>query len=192
MSAAPQLDLPFGEPPAAEPGAVVVFIRHRRARRYRIRVDRDGAVRVTIPRGGTRRDAEAFLRRSGSWVARQRARIQAHALPPDEQARLRAVAVETLPPRLRELAAAFGLEVRRVSIRNPKARWGSCGHEGHISLNWRLVRMPPWVRDYVLVHELMHLREMNHSPRFWAHVAEACPEWREARRWLRDHGHELS
>ncbi|MGE0394594.1 MAG: M48 family metallopeptidase [Vicinamibacterales bacterium] len=189
MNASPQLGLPFDEAgPAAPAPAVLRFVRHRKARRYLIRVDRDGTVRVTIPRGGSRREAEAFARRNQAWIARQRARAAGRALPADEERRLRQLALDTLPQRLLALAGLHGLAVSRVSIRNPKARWGSCGHGGHICLNWRLVLMPEWVRDYVLIHELMHLKQMNHSPAYWALVAAACPGYREARAWLRDHG----
>lgn len=189
-----QPTLPFEAPseaPPVAPGAFR-FVRHRRARRYLIRVDRDGRVRVTIPRGGSRREAEAFARRSEAWITKQRAlRAAEPVLPRDEQRRLRQVAHETLPERLLALAAAHELVVSRVSIRNPKARWGSCSRDGHICLNWRLVRMPEWVRDYVLIHELMHLKQMNHSPAYWALVAAACPGYQDARRWLRVHGRDL-
>jgi predicted metal-dependent hydrolase len=147
----------------------IYFVRHRRARRYLLRVDHDGRVRVTIPRGGSKREADAFVRRHTDWVARQRAR-------------------EELPARLLEIAAAHGLTVTGVSIRNQRTRWGSCGRDGKITLNWRLVLMPPAVRDYVLIHELMHLRRLDHSPAYWKLVAAACPGYREARRWLRIHG----
>ena len=93
-----------------------------------------------------------------------------------------------LPARLYELANQHGCLVTAVSIRSQKTRWGSCGRNGHISLNWRLMLMPEWVRDYVLVHELMHLRRMDHSPKFWRHVEVACPDYRVARQWLRRHG----
>lgn len=92
-----------------------------------------------------------------------------------------------LPARLRELAARFELTVTQVSIRNQRARWGSCATGGRISLNWRLIQTPDAVRDYVLIHELMHLRQPNHSRRFWALVARACPDYEASRRWLRAH-----
>jgi len=78
--------------------------------------------------------------------------------------------------------------VTRVSIRNQQWRWGSCSPDGHICLNWRLATLPEWVRDYVLVHELMHLKRMDHSPKFWKLVAAACPEYEAARAWLRHEG----
>ncbi len=169
------------------------YVRHPRARRYLIRVKLDGRVRVTIPRRGSRREAEAFVAQQQTWIARQLDRVAAarerlpRDLPPDEQRVLRARARRELPPRLLELAAQVGLRVSRVSVRNQRHRWGSCSVSGHISLNWRLITMPPWVRDYVLYHELMHLRRMDHSPAFWALVAGVCPRYREARAWLRHH-----
>lgn len=104
---------------------------------------------------------------------------------------LRRLAHETLPRELDALAARHGITVTRVSIRNQSARWGSCSPDGAISLNWRLVQTPPFVREYVLLHELMHRRQMNHSPRFWRLVADVCPRYLEARKWLRVEGHAL-
>lgn len=100
---------------------------------------------------------------------------------------LRRLAAATLPGRVFELAGLHHLPVRRVSVRNQCSRWGSCSRRGTISLNWRLMQMPDRVRDYVIWHELMHLREMNHSDRFWREVAAVCPDFKEARRWLRTH-----
>jgi len=164
------------------------FIRHRRARRYVLRVESDGRLRVTIPRGGSRREAEAFVQRNIDWVVRERARAQAELRPPEDDNDLRHHARRELPARLLELAARHGLAVTRVSVRNQRSRWGSCGRDGHICLNWRLVLMPPSVRDYILIHELMHLRRMDHSPAYWRLVADAYPDYRAARDWLRRHG----
>ena len=93
-----------------------------------------------------------------------------------------------LPARTWELAAETGMDVKEVSVRNQRTRWGSCSSGGVISLNWRLVQSPLAVRDYIIYHELMHLREMNHSARFWARVEEVCPGWRDAERWLKQNG----
>jgi predicted metal-dependent hydrolase len=93
-----------------------------------------------------------------------------------------------LPARTWELAALAGLEVRQVTVRNQRSRWGSCSATGTISLNWRLVQTPEAVRDYIIHHELMHLKEMNHSGRFWARVEEVCPGWRDAETWLKRNG----
>jgi len=168
------------------------FVRHRRARLYLLRVEPDGRLRVTIPRGGSKREAEAFAARNAAWVTGQRGRLTRSAITVEERARLRARAEEELPPRLRQLAAEHGVTgLTRVSIRGQRTRWGSCGHNGHITLNWRLLLMPPSVRDYVLIHELMHLRRMDHSAAYWRMVASACPTFAESRAWLRLHGRSL-
>ena len=148
-----QLGLPFDgtiAPPSVVAIAPVYYVRHRRARRYVLRVDIDGRVRVTIPRGGSRREADAFAQKHAEWVARQRARLPRGGPAVEERRALRERAVRDLPPRLIELAGQHGLTVSRVSVRNQRSRWGSCGRDGHICLNWRLVLMPPWVSDYVL------------------------------------------
>jgi len=97
------------------------------------------------------------------------------------------MAWKELPGRVGELAAQHGLTVRRVAVRDQRSRWGSCSARGVVSLNWRLVQTPEFVRDYIIVHELMHLREMNHSSRFWKLVAEAFPQMEEAEKWLKAH-----
>jgi len=184
------------DPPGVFPS--LAFVRHPRARRYLIRVTDDGTVRVTIPRRGSRREAEAFAAREHAWIEKQLQRARERRTTNDgtrctnderqlgaSQRLLVARARRELPPRLLELAGQHGLTVSRISIRNQRWRWGSCSRSGHICLNWRLVTMPDSVRDYVLIHELMHLKRMDHSPKFWKLVAAACPEYQEARRWLR-------
>jgi len=176
-----------GAPPQSAPGALY-FVRNRRARRYILRVDLDGRVRVTIPRGGSKRDGSAFALAQRHWIERQQSRLGPPKVATADAVESRARATAELPVRLMALAAQHGLAVARVSIRNQRTRWGSCGPDGHISLNWRLVLMPDWVRDYVLIHELMHLRRLDHSPAYWRLVEAACPDYRLARRWLRQHG----
>jgi predicted metal-dependent hydrolase len=187
MAVANQPSLPF------EPE--FVFVRHPRARRYVIRVKDDGTVRVTVPRWGSRREAAAFAEQEWRWIEKEQHRVaeeQAsprHAsLAPEAERALRERATRELPERLLELARQNGLTVARISVRNQRWRWGSCSPGGHICLNWRLVQMPDEVRDYVMIHELMHLKRLDHSPRFWKLVAEACPEYQASRRWLRSFG----
>jgi predicted metal-dependent hydrolase len=98
---------------------------------------------------------------------------------------LRRAAREEITPRAHRAAAALGVEVARVTIRDPRTRWGSCSSNGSLSFSWRLVLAPEDVLDYVVWHEVCHLREMNHSPRYWALVARHCPGYEEPRRWLR-------
>jgi predicted metal-dependent hydrolase len=222
------------------PQYAIEFVRVPRARRYILRVRPDGTLRVTVPRGGSRREAEQFVRRNEKWVSRERGRIRderfsplpdrdwhdgrtilvgGEAVPMSVEPRasgwrvgygdrsvhvreladakaaverdLRELARSVLLPRLNDLAAQHGLRVGAVSIRNQRSRWGSCARNGNIALNFRLVQMPTQVRDYVLVHELMHLKQQNHSRRFWRLVEAACPEFRDAERWLKTAGREL-
>ncbi|HEY9172550.1 MAG TPA: SprT family zinc-dependent metalloprotease [Verrucomicrobiae bacterium] len=108
-------------------------------------------------------------------------------LRPVVEGHLRRLAERELPLRVAECAVLHQLTVRRLSVRNQRSRWGSCSRRGTISLNWRLIQTPPFVRDYIILHELMHLREMNHSARFWRLVEDVCPAYRQAERWLKQH-----
>lgn len=196
--------LPFGNPPRADaPRPVRVgdrvhlvrFVRVRRARRYVLRLNPDGVLRVAVPPFGTLGEAEAFVRSQARWIARQRLRaLAAAASQPraEEVAALKARAARELPARLFDLAAHHGFTISRVTVREQRTLWGSCSRRrASISLNWRLVRMPEDVRDYILLHELAHLRHPNHSTVFWRLVASICPTYRESRRWLRRHGERL-
>lgn len=245
-----QLDLPFlqaadpdggaprfaREPRPDRPADPVVFVRVRAAKRYILRVRPDGTLRVTVPRGGSRREAEEFVAQNRRWIERERHRVREQCAPMEwrhgselllrgERVRieiraeagamvaiygerrvavaesegpraaierdLRTLAHAELEPRLRVLAGQHGLDIASVSIRNQRSRWGSCARDGRVALNFRLVQMPPDVRDYVLLHELMHLRQQNHSRRFWRLVESVCPSFRDAERWLRTTGRTL-
>ena len=167
------------------------YVRMRQARRYVMRVRPDGALRVTIPRGGSQAEARRFADRHRDWAIRQRSKVLAAKRPPEEEKALREQAQRELTPRLLELAALHGLTVNRVTIRGQRSRWGSCSPKGHIALNFRLMLTPPDVREYILIHELMHLKQPDHSRKFWRHVEAACPGFREAEHWLRKNGSSL-
>ena len=96
-----------------------------------------------------------------------------------------------LSARAFEYAARLGVKPGRVTVRDTKSRWGSCAQNGSLSFSWRLILAPEFVRDYVVAHEVAHLKEMNHSPRFWAHVKILSPDMARARQWLRDYGRTL-
>lgn len=212
---------------------------HPRARRYILRLDRDGSVVLTLPRRGTAPEAARFLQSNLPWLEKrllahrrtprlplrwtegtrlllhgERHRLErdlfgavlgpltipldpaTHANPsadlrPPVEAALRTLASRELPARARELATHHGLPLRRTSIRNQRSRWGSCNSKGLVCLNWRLVQASPLARDYVILHELAHLRHLDHSRRFWAEVARLCPRHREGQAWLRSHAPEL-
>ncbi|HVL71609.1 MAG TPA: SprT family zinc-dependent metalloprotease [Beijerinckiaceae bacterium] len=87
--------------------------------------------------------------------------------------------------------AALGKPARRLTVRDTKSRWGSCSAKGCLSFSWRLILAPPFVLDYLAAHEVAHLKEMNHSHRFWRVVHGLCPRTEEAERWLKRHGTDL-
>jgi predicted metal-dependent hydrolase len=91
------------------------------------------------------------------------------------------------PKKIQQINSYIGVRYNTVTIRGQKTRWGSCSRNGNISLNWKLMMVPEPVLDYVIIHELTHLKEMNHSAGFWQQVAEHCPNWREYRKYLNDH-----
>jgi predicted metal-dependent hydrolase len=101
------------------------------------------------------------------------------------------LAEKELPSKVFEYAAAHQLTVNRVTVRGQKSRWGSCSRRGTISLNWRLIQTPEFVRDYIILHELMHLRQMNHSARYWQEVERVCPDYLLAEKWLKQHSASL-
>lgn len=108
-------------------------------------------------------------------------------LRPAIERHLRKLATSELTVRTLALARQHTVTVHRVTIRNQRSRWGSCSCRDTISLNWRLIQMPDAVRDYVILHELAHVREHNHSQRFWRLVEQLCPNYREAKAWITQH-----
>lgn len=118
------------------------------------------------------------------WVV-LRALQDVQRVPGLLEAWYRRQAGEILPRRMQPLARQLGVQYRRISIRAQRTRWGSCSATGAISLNWRLMLLSESLCDYVLVHELSHLREMNHSPRFWSLVGGVIPDFQSRRRQLR-------
>jgi len=101
---------------------------------------------------------------------------------PTDQERAR----ELITLRVGHWAGLIGVGYRRISIKAQRTRWGSCSRLGHLNFNWRLILAPQEVLDYVVIHELCHLIEMNHSKQFWKHVSQWCPEHKERRRWLKE------
>jgi predicted metal-dependent hydrolase len=134
------------------------------------------------------------LERDGSTIAFGADRVSCR-LDQDVQAVVhahwRAEASREFPARCLALGEIHGLRPASVCVRNQRSRWGACSGRGAITLNWRLLQMPPAVADYIMLHELAHLRQPNHSRKFWREVESLCPGWREAERWLKAHGREL-
>ncbi len=118
---------------------------------------------------------------------------------PDEEQAVRSAlkqalskrALNRVRQRLEFYAPHLGVQFGRVTVRDQRSRWGSCSSKRNLNFNWKLIMAPPEVLDYVVIHELCHLMEFNHSPRFWALVAEQMPEYTFWKKWLKVHGPEL-
>lgn len=117
--------------------------------------------------------------------------VRAAALREAALAWLREAALALFRSRAASIGPGIGVDAKRVSLSNARAQWGSCSADGRVRLSWRLIHVRPALIDYVVVHELAHLRHMNHSARFWRVVEAVCPEYRSARRELRDLSHAL-
>jgi predicted metal-dependent hydrolase len=168
--------------------------RSARARRWRLEVPWGEPARLTVPRWMSLAEAERVLADKRPWLEEQRRR-QVPRLGLERlrvsESEARQGARELVSALAEEEAARLGVAYERIRIGGQRTLWGSCSSRGTLSFNWRLVLAPPEVLDYVVVHELCHLRVPNHSRRFWALVERHRPHWREQRAWLREHGPEL-
>ena len=168
--------------------------RSRRARRWTITIPWGEPVVLTVPARMPAREIEVVLDSNREWIARERAaqkprlRLDARRV---SEAEAREAARELVRMVVDEEAPALGVSYGQIQIRDQRTRWGSCSPHGNLSFNWRLALAPFDVLDYVVVHELCHLRVPNHSARFWKLVASRRPGWHRERDWLTAHGPEL-
>ena len=163
-----------------------------RVRRPRVVVHPDRRVEVVVPPRAPRGTAERLLREHRRWIERQLERLAPRlVLREVSEAAGRREARTLLTAVCAREAARLGVRYTRIRVADQRTRWGSCSRTGTLSFNWRLVLAPLQVLEYVALHELCHLVVPDHSPGFWQVVERARPGYREERRWLRDHGHEL-
>ncbi len=160
---------------------------------------RNGELIVRAPRYASQAEIDRLLTEKTGWIqkhlqkSRERA-AQAASVSPltrEEMNRLADQALRYIPERVRHYAAVLGVRVRRITIRNQKTRWGSCSAQGNLNFNCLLMLTPPEVIDSVVVHELCHLIEMNHSERFYREVLRVYPDYYRWHGWLKEHGTEL-
>jgi len=177
-----------------------------RARRLRVTVG--SGVEAVVPRNVSDRQLDRFLDEVRPWIARQVRKceprlgldapgvvwigLQPQLAPPGDVERwYREEARRHITAAIAGESRRLGVRAGRIGIRDPRTRWGSCSARGNLSFSWRLVIAPAEVLEYVVVHELCHLRELNHSKRFYRLLDEARPGWRAQSAWLRDFGQEL-
>jgi hypothetical protein len=182
-----------------------IYQHSRRARKMRITVYGDGRTVVIIPAGMGQGIAEQFATRMEGWVREKHERfrnIRARLELDDRRAggglarslrkmsrrdylAHREEARAVVRERMAHFAQVYNFAYNKVYIRNQKSRWGSCSKRGNLSFNYKIIFLPEHLRDYIIVHELCHLCELNHSPRFWALVEKTCPKHQTIRRELR-------
>ena len=144
-------------------------------------------------------DIENFIHKHQRWIENHLKKIRAvnesaaaaSQITIDDIKKLADKAAEYIPERVKYYADIIGTNYGQITIRAQKTRWGSCTAKGNLNFNWRLVMAPEPVLDYVVIHELCHLRYMDHSEHFWNLVAEFCPAYKQYRKWLKEHGESL-
>ena len=160
---------------------------------------RNGELIVRVPHRAAQAEIDRLLAEKRAWIEKHLQKSlekKAHvaSVPPFTQEELEKLAGEALryiPERVRHYAALLGVRVRHITIRNQRTRWGSCSAQGNLDFNCLLMLTPPEVIDSVVVHELGHLIEMNHSEKFYREVLRVCPEYYQWHGWLKEHGDEL-
>ena len=157
-----------------------------------VRVTPEGEVEVRAPWLYARYKIEAFLRQKEPWIQAQLRRRSAAARVQPLTAQEHQALAETAKKWFSEKTACYaplvGVTYGRITIRTQHTRWGSCSAKGNLNFNCLLMLCPEHVRDYVVVHELCHCKELNHSSKFWQEVAKVFPQYEEARKWLKANG----
>ena len=166
-----------------------------------MQVKHDGRIIVRAPKNVSLSEIESFIRKNSAWLKKHLDKVEkeraAEAAEPvqvltmEEIRALADEAMKVIPERTARLAALAGVQYGRITIRNQKTRWGSCSSKGNLNFNCLLMLAPLEVLDYVIVHELCHRKEMNHSPRFWAEVAKIDPDYKKHEKWLKTEGTKL-
>lgn len=164
-----------------------------------LEITQEGQIKVRAPRYMSEAEIRTFVESKSSWLAKhlQKREKDMESLREDgeftelEIKRLQELAKEIIPEKVAYYARLMGVTYGRISVRKQKTRWGSCSREGNLNFNCLLMMAPPEVLDYVVVHELSHRLEMNHSVRFWAQVEKVLPDYRTQRKWLKEHGNQL-
>ena len=156
-----------------------------------IQIHPDGSIIVRAPLKMPVKDIRRFVEEKSAWIAKHLPNTAVAPFTEEELRQLAEAAKLDLPQRVQYFAPLIGVSYGRITIRSQHSRWGSCSSKGNLNFNCLLMLCPREVRHYVVVHELCHRIEMNHSPKFWAQVERVCPDYRVHRKWLKDHGGEL-
>lgn len=164
-----------------------------RARCLRITIHPGGELVATLPQGVRFEKLENFLKQKANWILRKislaRKRKPSMLLPRSSRREYLAVkeqARKLAKQKIEQFSTIYGLRCQKISIRNQKTRWGSCSQKGNLNFNYRIVHLPEKYLDYIIVHEMCHLKEFNHSRNFWKLVSVAVPDYKTIRREVRN------
>lgn len=187
-----------GQTPGAVQAHGIEIIRSSR-KSMSLEIRPDLKILVRAPYGLPQQQIQKFVAEKEDWIekhleimrARQEEKKNRPPVPKMTMEEIHKLAQEALlviPRRAAYFAPVVGVSYGRITIRNQRSRWGSCSAKGNLNFNCLLMKTPPEVIDYVVVHELCHRKEMNHSPRFWAEVEKVLPDYRKAKKWLKENG----
>ena len=178
----------------------VTIIRSNR-KTVAIQVNSDLSVTVRAPRSASEKDIEEILKKKEAWISKhiekmKKTKERFEAEPTEKLTREKVIALaeealKVIPARVEYFARVIGVTYGKITIRNQKTRWGSCSSKGNLNFNCLLMLAPPEVLDYVVVHELCHRKQMNHSKAFWSEVEKVLPDYKEARKWLKEEGSQM-
>ena len=164
-------------------------------------VNSDLSVTVRAPYSASEKDIEEILKKKEAWISRHIEKIKKtkerfEAEPTEKLTREKVIALaeealKVIPERVEYFAKVIGVTYGKITVRNQKTRWGSCSSKGNLNFNCLLMLAPPEVLDYVVVHELCHRKQMNHSKAFWLEVEKVLPNYKEVRKWLKEEGSQM-
>jgi len=168
-----------------------------------LQITNDARLIVRAPFFASRDIIHKLVRQKGPWIKakhdyfkQRQAKTPIRVFAPGEKLLLekqyKARALEYITKRANDYAQITGLKYQRIRVNCAKTRWGSCGHKNTLNFTWRLIMAPPRVVDYVIAHELTHLKQKDHSHRFWEEVAKIIPDYRQDEQWLKQNGYLLA
>lgn len=167
-------------------------LQRSRRKSITITVQEEGTVLVKAPYQYPKKKIDAIVESKSDWIAeRKEQQKNKKRFTLEEITDYKHTAKQVFPERINYYERLIGVQAGQIRIKDQKTRWGSCSSKGNINLNWRLILAPEEVMDYVIIHELCHLKEMNHSKAFWELVEQICPDYREQKRWLKENAHQL-